>query len=173
MKGVYWSFRLHNRDGGTTQDDCGTIRGKVMQTKRESDGDLHIKVQLDRQYQQYLAPGNRYQSVPSRCAQLQRQIRQCVEDLMVLEIIPQHCHGHRPYDENCADRGGFLDPAAPQSGDYIEATGYAVRDFDKLQRLEGFPPEADGWAELHPVTAVRVITSARANSPNPTEAPGP
>jgi hypothetical protein len=173
MKGVYWSFRLHDRDGGTTQDDCGTIRGKVMATKMESDGDLHIKVQLDPQYYQYLAPGNQYQSVPSHCAQLPRHIRPCVQDLMVLEIIPQHCQGRRPYDQNCADHGYFLDPAAPQAGEYVEATGYSVRDFDKLHLLEGYPPEADGWAELHPVTALRVITPAPANSPNPTEAPEP
>jgi hypothetical protein len=45
--------RLHDRNGGTTQDDCGTIRGMVMDTATESDGDLHIKVQLDPQYQHY------------------------------------------------------------------------------------------------------------------------
>jgi hypothetical protein len=82
---------------------------------------------------------------------------------------PPHCHGIYPYSHNCADRGDFLDPAAPNAGDYIEATGYAVRDFDKLHRLDGYPKAADGWAELHPVTAVRVIASARPNSPNPTE----
>ena len=89
---------------------------------------------------------------------------------MVLEIIPQHCHGHWPYSHNCADRGAFLDPAAPHTGDFIEATGYSVRDFDKLHRLEGYPKAADGWAELHPVTALRVITPAPAQSPNATEA---
>ena len=169
MRGVYFSFRLHDRDGGRTQDDCGTIRGKVMATKKEADGDLHIKVQLDPQYQQYLAPGNLYQDVPSHCTQ-RRRATSCVRNLMVLEIIPQHCHGHWPYSHNCADRGAFLDPAAPHTGDFIEATGYSVRDFDKLHRLEGYPKAADGWAELHPVTALRVITPAPAQSPNATEA---
>jgi hypothetical protein len=171
MKGVYWSFRLHDRDGGTTQDDCGTIRGTVMDTKTESDGDLHIKVQLDPQYRRYLAPGNLYQDVPSHCAQHPKEAQHCVQNLFVLEIIPQHCEGHYPYRLNCADRGEFLDPVAPNAGDYIEATGYAVRDFDKLHRLEGYPKAADGWAELHPVTGLRVITPAPQSSPNPTESP--
>jgi hypothetical protein len=166
MKGVYFSFRLHDRDGGRTQDDCGTIRGTVMAIAMEPDGDLHIKVQLDPQYEQYLVPGNRYQDVPSHCTQL-LVAPHCVQNLMVLEIIPQHCHGHYPYNHNCADRGAFLDPVAPSTGDYIEATGYSVRDFDKLHRLEGYPKAADGWAELHPVTALRVITPAPANTPNP------
>jgi hypothetical protein len=65
MKGVYWSFRLHDRDGGSTQDDCGTLRGTVLQTHHELDGDLHIKVQLDPPYRNYLSAGNRYQDVPS------------------------------------------------------------------------------------------------------------
>jgi hypothetical protein len=167
MKGVYFSFRLHDRDGGTTQDDCGTIRGTVMATRKEPDGDLHIKVQLDPQYRKYLAPGNRYQDVPSHCTQLRGETP-CVQNLMVLEIIPQHCHGHWPYSHNCADRGFFLDPAAPHTGDDIEATGDSVRAFDKLHRLEGYPKAADGWAELHPVTAMRVMRPAPANTPNPT-----
>jgi hypothetical protein len=171
MKGVYAPSRLHDRDGGATQDDCRTIRGKVMDTKSEPDGDLHIKVQLDPQYQQYLASGNQYQSVPAHCAQRLRKHaqEQCVKNLMVLEIIPQHCQGHYPASRNCADRGAFLDPTAPKTGDYIEATGYAVRDFDKIHRLEGYPKAANGWAELHPVTGVRVITAAPANTPNPPE----
>jgi hypothetical protein len=168
MAGVYWSFRLHDADGGKSQDDCGTIRGTVLQTHQESDGDLHIKVQLDPAYQHYLTPGNKYQDVPSHCAQLPVTLH-CVSNLMVLEIIPQHCHGHYPYDTNCADRGEFVDPAAPSAGDSIEATGYAVRDVDPLHRLEGYPKEADGWAELHPVTGLRVITPAPAGTPNPTD----
>jgi hypothetical protein len=169
MKGVYWSFRLHDRDGNATQDDCGTIRGTVLQTHEEPDGDLHIKVQLDPLYQHYLAPGNEYQTVPSHCTPRPGAPQQCVQNLMVLEIIPQHCHGIYPYSQNCADRGDFLDPAPPVAGDYIEATGYAVRDFDILHRLEGYPKAADGWAELHPVSGMRVITPAPANTANPTE----
>jgi hypothetical protein len=86
---------------------------------------------------------------------------------MVLEIIPQHCQGHYRYNQNCADRGDFLDPAPPSAGDYIEATGYSVRDFDKLHLLEGYPKAADGWAELHPVTGLRVMTPAQPGTPNP------
>jgi hypothetical protein len=168
MKGVYFPSRLHDRDGGTSQDDCGTIRGKVMQTHTESDGDLQIKVQLDPQYVRYLVAGNHYQTVPDRCRLQRLDPRNCVENLMVLEIIPQQCQGHYPYNHNCADRGEFLDPTAPSAGDYIEATGYSVRDFDKLHRLEGYPKAADGWAELHPVTGLRVITPAPAGAPNPT-----
>jgi hypothetical protein len=169
MNGVYLSFRLHDRDGGFTRDDCGTIRGTVLQTHQESDGDLHIKVQLDPPYQHFLAPGDKYQDVPSHCAQHTPNTQQCVENLMVLEIIPQHCHGHWPYSQNCADRGAFLDPAAPDAGDYIEATGDSVRDFDILHLLEGYPLAANGWAELHPVTALRVITAAPPGTPNPTD----
>jgi len=166
MMGVYFPARLHDRDGGVTQDDCGTIRGKVMQTHVEADGDLHIKVQLDPQYQHYLAPGNQYQTVPERCRFQSRGGKNCAENLLVLEIIPQHCHGRYPYNHNCADRGDFENPPAPSTGDYIDATGYAVRDFDKLHRLEGYPKAADGWAELHPVTGLRVITPAPAGAPN-------
>jgi hypothetical protein len=169
MAGVYWSFRLHDADGGTSQDDCGTIRGTVLQTHQESDGDLHIKVHLDPPYQHYLTPGNKYQDVPTHCVQLPVTLKSCVDNLMVLEIIPQHCHGHYPYSDNCADRGAFVDPTAPNAGDYIEATGYSVRDYDPLHRLEGYPKAADGWAELHPVTGLSVITPAPAGTPNPTD----
>jgi hypothetical protein len=167
MKGVYFPSRLHDRDGGKTPDDCGTIRGKVMSTHKESDGDTHIKVQLDAPYLHYLAPGNHYITVPDRCRFQRLDTRNCVQNLMVLEIIPQHCQGHYPYNQNCADRGDFLDPAPPSAGDYIEATGYAVRDFDKLHLLEGYPKAADGWAELHPVTGLRVMTPAAPGTPNP------
>jgi hypothetical protein len=114
MKGVYFPARLHDRDGDTTQDDCGTLRGTVMSTHTESDGDIHIKVQLDAGYLRYLAPGNHYQTVPDRCRFQRLDTRNCVQNLMVLEIIPQHCQGHYPYNQNCADRGDFLDPGRTQ-----------------------------------------------------------
>src|SRR5262249_41875505 len=119
MMGVYFPARLHDRDGGATQDDCGTIRGKVMQTHVQADGDPHIKVQLDPQYEHYLAPGNQYQTVPERCRFQSGDGKNCAQNLLVLEIIPQHCHGHYPYNHNCADRGDFENPPAPSAGDYI------------------------------------------------------
>jgi hypothetical protein len=58
-----------------------------------------MKVQLEPPYQHYLEPGNRYQPVPSHCTPQPGATPQCVQNLMVLEILPQHCHGHWPYNE--------------------------------------------------------------------------
>lgn len=79
---------------------------------------------------------------------------------LVVELVPAHC-GDRiyPYDGNCADRGGFADPVAPKVGDRVAVTGYLVRDFDKLHLLLGYPPQADGWTEVHPVTAIEELST--------------
>lgn len=159
MQGPYWPSRLHDRNGDRRVDDCITVTGTVLQTKMEPDGDMHIKLLLDPQYRKYLAPGNEYQTAGN------------VKDLFVLEIIPQNCHGIYPYDHNCANRGGFVDPPYPQAGDRIEVTGWNVRDFDKLHLALGYPPHADGWAEIHPVTALRVLVPAPPGYVNPPSAP--
>jgi hypothetical protein len=163
MKGVYWPSRLHDRNGDRTQNDCVTIKGTVLETKYpEPDGDMHIKVLLDPQYRYLLTRGNKYQMAGTH------------DNLFVLEIIPQHCktllRTIYPYNENCADRGEFANPPYPRAGDYIEATGYAVMDVDAVHVLLGYPPGAN-WAELHPVTALKVLRQGPPNFPNPKSAP--
>lgn len=176
MRGPYWVNgpirHLRDRDGGRTVDDCVTVRGKVMSTKHELDGDMHIKLLLDPQYRSLLAPGNLYQDVPDRCGFSGRPAPGCIENLMVVEIIPQHCDGIYPYSDNCADRGGFVDPPYPKAGDYVEVTGFAVRDFDPAHHdILRYPSAADGWAEIHPATGLRVLAPGPAGYPNPPMGP--
>ena len=109
----------------------------------EPDGDVHILVQLARRYRRILTPANAAQ----HCAGAGGNGR-----LLVVEIIPQH--GSLPFLDNSADRGGFVTPPAPRTGDRIRVTGPYVLDTNELHDL--IYPGVKNWAEIHPAWNITI-----------------
>ena len=147
LSGVYFPSRLH------VLDRCMTVSGTVDCSKNEPDGDVHLRVRLDRQFSRLLKPANSLQT--------------CANDLgphLVVEIIPQHPEGL--VRDNDADAGGFIDPPVPAAGDHITVTGPYVIDTNILHRVLYQGRAAENWAEIHPAWAIRVDQPARPGQPN-------
>jgi hypothetical protein len=111
--------------------------------RHEPDGDVHILVQLARRYRGILTPANAAQ----HCAAAGGRGR-----LLVVEIIPQE--GSFPVLDNSADRGGFVTPATPRTGDHIRVTGPYVLDTNELHDL--IDPGVKNWAEIHPAWNITI-----------------
>ncbi len=148
LAGVYISSRLQ------LLDRCKTVSGTVDCLKLEPDGDYHIRLRVDPQYENLLKPANGLQTCVGQSG-----------PHLVVEIIPQHPKGIL-FRTNDADAGGFIDPPLPSPGDHITATGPYVIDTNSLHRIlyQGRP--AENWAEIHPVWAIRVDAPAPPGTPS-------
>jgi len=151
LAGVYLSGRLK------LVERCTTVAGIVDCLKAEPDGDVHIRLRLDPQYQQLLRPANSLQTCANQPG-----------PHLVVEIIPQHPEGL--FRTNDADAGGFITPATPRPGDHIMVTGPYVIDTNVLHRVLYQGRAAENWAEIHPAWAIKVDHPATPSQPNQ---PGP
>jgi hypothetical protein len=148
LAGVYVPERLQ------VLDRCSTVSGTVDCLKLEPDGDVHLRVRLDPQFDRFLTPANALQT----CADHP-------EPHLVVEIIPQHKQD-LIFRDNNADAGGFITPATPRPGDHITLTGPHVIDKNILHRIlyQGRP--AENWAEIHPAWSIRVDRPGAQGQPN-------
>ena len=148
LAGVYLPDRLH------VLDRCMTVSGTVDCLKVEPDGDVHVRLRLDRQFARLLKPANALQTCTGQPG-----------PHLVVEIIPQHPQGLL-FRTNNADAGGFIDPRNPAAGDHVIVTGPYVIDTNSLHRVlyQGRP--AENWAEIHPAWAIKVDNPAKPGLPN-------
>lgn len=137
LAGVYHPNRL------SVVRPCATVTGTVACVRSEPDGDTHIRLRVDDQYQDLLTAGNSAQ----RCAREGDS-----GPHLVVEIVPQHCGGVQQRDagDNCADGGGFTSPAMPAVGSHVAITGPLVTDLSPGHG-EG---AGSGWAEIHPAEVI-------------------
>ena len=137
LEGVYAASRL------TVKNACTTVSGTVDCVKDEPDGDVHIRLRPDPQFQGLLQPANAYQVCPNQ-----------TDPHLVVEIIPQV--GHLPFPGNSADDAGFVTPAAPAAGAHVTVTGPYVLDDNSLRDLIYPGKDVKNWAEIHPAWNITV-----------------
>jgi hypothetical protein len=137
LAGVYLPFRLHVKNG------CVTVSGTVDCVRHEDDGDVHVRLRVDRAYRRLLTPANAFQQCAGHAG-----------PHLVVEIIPQK--GHLPFVTNSASLGGFVTPVAPDVGDHVTVTGPYVWDTNALHDLIYPGKNAENWAEIHPAWNVTV-----------------
>jgi hypothetical protein len=148
LAGVYLPSRLR------LLDRCRTVSGTVDCLKVEPDGDVHLRLRVDQQFDGMLKSANSLQTCANQSG-----------PHLVVEIIPQRKQGALFRDNN-ADAGGFISPAIPQSGDHIEVTGPYVIDTNVLHRVLYQGRAAEDWAEIHPAWGIKVDHPAGGSQPN-------
>ena len=148
LSGVYLSGRLR------VIDRCMTVSGTVDCLKLEPDGDVHVRLRVDPQFDRLLTPANSLQTCADHPG-----------SHLVVEIIPQHPLGIL-FRTNNADAGGFIDPRVPAPGEHITVTGPHVIDTNSLHRVLYQGRAAENWAEIHPAWAIRVDQPAKPGQPN-------
>ena len=143
--------RIRDRFGDPAPDHCVTVTGTVMYVHKEIDGDWHLRVLVDPQYRNLLVTGtpqdpkgNDFQRVGG------------YNDLLVVEIEPQHCPKgiNIEANHNCADLGGYIQPDIPDVGRRVKITGLAVVDYDPAHIAIYKNDGAIEWGEIHPATAI-------------------
>jgi len=118
---VYHQARLH------TLKTCMTVTGMIDHIKREPDGDLHIRVQLDPQYSNLTNSAN--------------------DRIQAGDLVIEPVCDHQPTQsaaaiESCS---GFQSQIViPPVGTHIQITGRYV--------LDASPNH--GWTEIHPVSDI-------------------
>ena len=147
LAGVYFPSRL------TVKNACTTVSGTVDCVKQEPDGDIHIRLRPDFNFQGLLTPANAYQQCDSQ-----------KDPHLVVEVIPQV--GHLPFTDNSANDGGFVTPVAPVAGDHVTVTGPYVWDSNELHDLIYPGKDVKDWAEIHPVWNITVDHPATSTSAN-------
>ena len=148
LSGVYLSGRLR------VIDRCMTVSGTVDCLKVEPDGDVHVRLRVDPQFNALLTPANSLQTCADHPG-----------PHLVVEIIPQRSQGIL-FRTNNADAGGFIDPSVPTPGEHITVTGPLVIDTNSLHRVLYQGRAAENWAEIHPAWAIRVDQPAIPGQPN-------
>ncbi len=148
LSGVYLSSRLR------VIDRCMTVSGTVDCLKVEPDGDVHVRLRVDPQFDGLLTPANSLQTCADHPG-----------PHLVVEIIPQQPQGIL-FRTNNADAGGFIDPGVPSPGDHITVTGPHVIDTNSLHRILYQGRAAENWAEIHPAWAIKVDQPAIPGQPN-------
>jgi hypothetical protein len=123
-KHIYHPYRLIIQD-----PPCLTVTGVVYHIKKEPDGDCHIQLKLDSNYDQYLDDGN-----------YERQ-----NGCLLLEIICACKITQVDAIELCQDYENQI--TIPKKNDYIRVTGSYV--YDKSG--------AHGWTEIHPVSKLEIL----------------
>ena len=113
---VYHVYRLH------LLEPCKTVSGVISVIRSEADGDYHVGLTLDPQFESMLRTANRTHQHGD----------------LVLEPICQHTITQADAVAPCA--GGVAQVPIPPIGTHVSATGSYVLD-------EGH----GGWAELHPL----------------------
>ncbi|MCX6350691.1 MAG: hypothetical protein NTX03_02395 [Bacteroidetes bacterium] len=119
---VYHASRLR------VVEECKQITGTIIKLKQEDDGDLHIKVKLDKGQEKLINNMN-----------ITRQ-KGCmvIEPICVKKIIKQK--NARP-----ACEGYVNNVYIPKKGEHVRVTGSYVEDIKH------------GWMEIHPVTKIEVM----------------
>lgn len=161
LAGVHQPWRL------TLVQPCGIVTGTVECVRprtrdSDSDGDATFNVRVNPPYGRDLTRNNAAITCPGSHA----------ADLHV-EILAQQCDAGRWLsDTSCANRGGFVSPTLPRTGDRVLVIGPVVHD-----RAHA-PGDQPGWTEIHPAERVAVLVQAPPSLPNvvapdPEMAPSP
>jgi len=107
---------------------CLTVEGTIAHVAREADGDTHVRLTPDAAYRWTLRPANSTGQHGD----------------LVLEPV---CVRSPTQVDAVAACTGYRSPVAvPAVGTHVRVTGAYVYDLDH-----------GGWAELHPVTTIRVV----------------
>ncbi len=108
-------------------NDCTSVSGTIASIRVEADGDYHIGLTVDSQYQNLINEEN-----------IQNQ-----HGNLVLEVICQKPVKQDSAIEACSNYSGHID--IPNIGDHVIVTGSYVLDL-----------QHGGWAEIHPVSKFEV-----------------
>lgn len=123
---------VYNPDRLSVQAQCLKVSGEVLAKVQEEDGDFHIRVLLDPQYQNLLTPANQNQ-----CANNDQGVRTC--GLLVVEPVCVNPVSQQDAISTCASDPDPL-TNLPNVGQHVWMEGRYVFDMDH-----------GGWAELHPL----------------------
>lgn len=130
---VYHSYRL------VVHDSCTFVTGIVQSDYSEADGDYHIRIKLDTQYNYMLNSLN----ISSEYGDL------------VCEPI---CAATITQSDAVAPCAGLTNNVyLPNVGEYVKVTGPYVTDNDH------------GWNEIHPVTKIEIIAPTQIGAVNGTD----
>ena len=111
-------------------EDCIAVTGTIQHVKPEADGDLHIQLKVDPEFEGLLNDANKTAQANS----------------LVLEPICQHAATQLDAISSCRDFHSNVD--VPKKGTKIRVTGSYVLDTEKPDH---------GWTEIHPVTKIEVV----------------
>ena len=106
-------------------DICKTVSGTIVNVWHMKDGDAHINVKLDPQFENLLKPANYAQQ----------------HGYLVVEVICHWPTTHPPVVPYCQNFHQNVN--IPPIGTHVTITGSYVLD-----------KEHDNWAEIHPVTSI-------------------
>jgi len=109
---------------------CMVITGTIVHSKKEKDGDRHIQVKVDPEFEELLNDRN-------KAAQGGHLV---IEPICVEKVTQK--------DAKEACRGFHSDVIIPSPGARVRVTGSLILDLEK---------PGHGWVELHPVTSIEVI----------------
>ena len=121
----------------TVIDICKTVSGTIVDRMRMADGDFHIRVKLDPQFENILKPANYAQQ----------------DGYLVVEPVcqtPPRASEAAPFCENFHQNINI-----PPGGTHVSITGSYVLD-----------EEHDRWAEIHPVTSIVKFGSSSSSDPS-------
>lgn len=108
-------------------EPCVLYRGVVIANLHEQDGDRHLWIAPDPDYERFLNPANVYHG----------------RKALVAEIVPACIT--EPADEAAAARCPRSTLSPPPSGSHVEITGPWVLDTHH------------GWDEIHPVASIKIL----------------
>ncbi len=120
---VYNSYRL------AVHDSCISVTGKVYSLIYEADGDIHIRVTVDTEYN-YMLNATNYSGQYGK---------------LVCEPVCATTCTQADAISSCASFTNTV--FIPAVGEYVKVTGNYVTDNDH------------GWNELHPVTSIQIVSS--------------
>jgi hypothetical protein len=124
-KGIHFLWQhVYNPQRLELQKRCVTVTGVIVSTRREPDGDLHIRLKLDGQFESMLNDGNK-----------SNQGRD-----LVVEPICDHTVTQTDAIEACKTFQSTIPHY--RAGTRVVVTGSYVRDHEH------------GWMEIHPVTRI-------------------
>ena len=106
--------------------DCITVSGTIYSIKKEKDGDLHMRIELDSQYLDLLNDKNNSGQKGMLVVEPVCQTEPTQKDT----ISEGLCNGYRQ------------DLHIPNKGTHVSITGVYVTDMEH------------GWNEIHPVTSM-------------------
>lgn len=123
---------IYNPNRLAVQADCIRVTGEVLAKVQEADGDFHIRILVDPQFQSLLTSANQQQ-----CANNDQGVRTC--GLLVVEPV---CVNPVTQADAVATCASDPDPlvSLPNVGQHVWLEGRYVFDNDH-----------GGWAELHPL----------------------
>ncbi len=111
-------------------EKCISVTGTIFHVKKEADGDDHIQLKLDTEYEKLLNDRN-------KAAQA---------DCLVIEPICEHAVTQPDAKAACQDFHSTLE--IPAKGAHVKVLGLYVWDTEN---------PGHGWMEIHPVSSISVI----------------